>query len=91
MSVSPPSASVAPCLRCQGTRVVSPVVVGTEDSARFVGRYDTHPDALVMKGRTEVKIVGRVCTDCGHVELVVPSAYDQAELREAHRKRGSSR
>ena len=61
------------CPKCESDRVIPDVQI--LDHGQWMGqltaRVDANPDAIVFKGAMTSQLLGRVCGECGFVELFV--------------------
>jgi len=62
------------CTKCGSDRVIPDVQIfdqGQYSDGHLKARVDTKPAALMFKGTITSSLRGRVCGDCGFVELFV--------------------
>ena len=61
------------CTKCGSDRVMPDVHILDHGQwqGQLMARVDTNPDAIVFKGAMTSRLRGRVCGDCGFVELFV--------------------
>jgi hypothetical protein len=61
------------CPKCGSDRVIPDVHILDygQWQGQLTARVDTNPDAIVFKGPMTSQLRGRVCGDCGFVELFV--------------------
>jgi len=70
-----PPPSVARCARCGSQRIVPDVGIICPESGKPVSAvFYERPGALLFKLPHESELRGRVCADCGHVELRISDA-----------------
>ena len=62
------------CAKCGSARVIPDVQIvdqGEYSDGQLKARVDSKPQAILFKGAITTRLRGRVCGDCGFVELFV--------------------
>ena len=62
------------CTKCGSDRVMPDIQIfdqGQHSDGQLKARIDTNPKAFLFKGTITSRLRGRICGDCGFVELFV--------------------